>query len=444
MNREPHRISRRTWRTRTRIAEHLRNRIWIVPAVFAALAIAAGIAFPVVDGSTGLTIIAFDPEAARSLLGSLAGGMITFTGFVFSILLVAVQFGSSQFSPRMLLLFLRDPVTQLALGTFIATFLYSLLVLSSVGRPANPDFVPHNSISIALLSLLASMFMFLRLITNTTSGLRVASVLGDIGREARKVIDRVYPEPALSGEFGERELAPLPEDCRVIAHRGEPGVVRSVDRRGLVSLATAADTVIELVPAIGDLVVAGDPLFRIGGGSGSLDEDELVSSVVVGDERSVDQDPAFAFRLLADISAKALSPGVNDPTTATQALNQIEVLLRTIARRRLTPDIVHDESGIVRFRARTPSWEDYLSLALDETRQFGEGAVQVSRRLSALLERLRETVPGYRLPAVEAQLQLVRSGARRAFSDEPDREAAVTADPQGLGSRESGGSPAPR
>ncbi|PRW65362.1 DUF2254 domain-containing protein [Actinopolyspora mortivallis] len=421
-------------RIRMRLAEQLRNRIWIVPAVFAVLAIAAGIAFPVVDGTTELTAIAFDPEAARSLLGSLSGGMITFTGFVFSILLVAVQFGSSQFSPRMLLLFLRDPVTQLALGTFIATFLYSLLVLSSVGRAENPDFVPHNSISIALLLLLASMFMFLRLITNTTSGLRVASVLVDLGREARKVIERAYPEQAVADEAGEREPAPLPEDSRVVPYRGEPGVLQSVDRQELVSLATEADAMIELVPAVGDPLVPGDPVFRVRDGGGSLEEDELTSSIAVGDERSVEQDPAFAFRLLADISAKALSPGVNDPTTATQALNQIEVLLRIIAHRRLGPDVVHDTRGVVRFRSRTPSWEDYLSLALDETRQFGVGSLQVTRRLSALLRGLRETVPGYRAPAVEAQLELVRAAARRAFGEEADRRAATTSDPQGLGS----------
>ncbi|WP_019853900.1 DUF2254 domain-containing protein [Actinopolyspora mortivallis] len=419
---------------RMRLAEHLRNRIWVVPAVFAVLAITAGIVFPVVDGATELTAIAFDPEAARSLLGSLAGGMITFTGFVFSILLVAVQFGSSQFSPRMLLLFLRDPVTQLALGTFVATFLYSLLVLSAVGRAENPGFVPHNSISIALVLLLASMFMFLRLITNTTSGLRVASVVSELGREARKVIERAYPEPAGADEAGERDPLPLPEDSRVITYRGEPGVLQSVDRQDLVSLATEAEAVIELVPAVGDPLVPGDPLFRVHGRAGALEAEELESSIVVGDERSVEQDPAFAFRLLADISVKALSPGVNDPTTATQTLNQIEVLLRILAHRRLGADVVHDTEGRARFRSRTPSWEDYLSLALDETRQFGAGSLQVSRRLLALLRGLLETVPSYRAPAVEAQLELVRAGARRAFSDEPDREAATTIDPQGLGS----------
>jgi uncharacterized membrane protein len=149
------------------------------------MAIAAGILFPFIEGTIELTIaLTFGPDAARSVLGALAGGMITFTGFVFSIMLLAVQFGSSQFSPRMLRLFLRDRTTQIALGTFIATFLYSLLLLSSIGTPANPDFVPHASVLVAFVLLLASMVLFLQLVANTTSGLRVPTVLGHIGREA--------------------------------------------------------------------------------------------------------------------------------------------------------------------------------------------------------------------------------------------------------------------
>ena len=167
-----------SWRTRWRIYEYVRNSLWIVPALFGALAIAMGIVLPDVDESVHSTIgISFGAEAARSVLGALAGGMITFTGFVFSILLLAVQFGSSQFSPRMLRRFLRDPTTKVSLGIFMATFIYALLVLRVVGTAEQESFVPSNSISIALLLLLLSMIMFLRLVSRTTQGLRVAAVL---------------------------------------------------------------------------------------------------------------------------------------------------------------------------------------------------------------------------------------------------------------------------
>lgn len=151
------------------------------------------------------------------------------------------------------------------------------------------------------------------------------------------------------------------------------------------------------------------------------------------------QDPAFAFRLLADISIRALSPGVNDPTTSVQALDQIELLLRQVGGRRLTPGIGRDGSGTVRFWYQAPSWEDYLSLALDETRHYGEGSVQVMRRLRALLDNLREAIPESRRPPVDAELALLDSAAGRVFSDYADQLAAVASDRQGLGATQAPG-----
>jgi uncharacterized membrane protein len=422
-----------SWRTRWRIFEHVRNSIWIVPAVFAALAIVMGIVLPQVDEHTSTTIgISFGSDAARNVLGSLAGGMITFTGFVFSILLLAVQFGSSQFSPRMLRRFLRDPTTKLSLGIFMATFIYALLVLRVVGTAKNEAFVPDNSISVALLMLLLSMLIFLRLISRTTQGLRVAAVLSELGRDAQRVIDRVYPEPAGGGEDadpGVEAAGPV----RTVAHRGAAGVIQSIDAKGLIERARRADAMIELAPRVGDLIAPGSALFRVHGDSGALSDGWLQGAVAVGDERTMRQDPAFAFRLLADISAKALSPGVNDPTTSVQALDQIELLLRQLGGRRLTPGLGRDGAGAVRLCYPAPCWEDYLSLAIDETRHYGEGSVQVSRRLRALLEDLRESVPEPRRAAVEAELELVDAAADRAFADRGDRLVAAARDRQGLG-----------
>ncbi len=422
-----------SWRTRWRIYEYVRNSLWIVPALFGALAIAMGVVLPDIDESVNSTIgISFGAEAGRSVLGALASGMITFTGFVFSILLLAVQFGSSQFSPRMLRRFLRDPTTKISLGIFMATFIYALLVLRVVGTAGDQSFVPSNSISVALAMLLLSMMMFLRLVSRTTQGLRVASVLRDLGRDARKVIDRVYPEPAGEGETGRRPEFAGP--TRTVTHRGEPGVLQSVDTKGLVERAREADSVIELVPRVGDFLATFAPLFLVHGDGGeAIEDDWLQGAVAIGDERTMDQDPAFAFRLLADISAKALSPGVNDPTTATQALDQIEMMLRQIGVRRLEPGVGRDAGGSVRFVYPVPSWEDYLALAVDETRQFGEGSVQVTRRLRALLEDLREAVPEPRRAAVDAELQLVDASADRAFTDRGDRLSAAARDRQGLG-----------
>jgi len=425
-----------SWRTRWRTYEYVRNSIWIVPGILGTLAIVAGIVLPDVDEHVDTTIgVEFGQDAARSVLGALAGGMITFTGFVFSILLLAVQFGSSQFSPRLLRRFLRDPTTKIALGTFIATFLYALTVLRVIGTADDEAFVPSNAVSVAMLLLLASMLMFLRLIHRTTQGLRVATVLAELGSDARKVVAEVYPEPigSAADESDERDADERPAEARDVTYLGAPGILQSVDREGLVVLARTADAVIEMVPRVGDFLAEGYPLFRIHGDAGAIDDRRLQGSVAIGDERTMRQDVGFAFRVLADISARALSPGVNDPTSATQALDQIELLLRQLATRRLTPGIARDEAGRVRLRFPTPTWEDFLSLGIDETRHFSEGSVQVMRRLRALLTDLRTIAPPSRQAAIDTQLLLLDAGVERTFAAPGDRVVARTYDRQGLG-----------
>ena len=334
---------------------------------------------------------------------------------------------------RMLRRFLRDPTTKVALGVFIATFIYALMVLRTLGLSGNPKFVPDNAIAVVLLLLLLSMVMFLRLISKTTQGLRVAAVVKDLGREGAKVIRHVFPEP-LSDEGGaERETErPVARSSRVVDYPYEPGVLQSIDATGLVRMARDADVVLELVPAVGDLVAPGEALFRVYG-EGAVDEERSRRSIAVGDERTMRQDPAFVLRLLADISAKALSPGVNDPTTSVQALDQIDLLLRLLAHRKLTPGELRDGAGEVRVLYPTRSWEDFLSIGLDETRNFGASSQQVARRLRALLDDLRETAPACRQPAIEAQLSLLESSVRTTYSDPAERQIAATEDRQGLG-----------
>jgi uncharacterized membrane protein len=421
-----------SYRTRRQAYEYVRNSIWIVPLAFMVLAVALGLAIPEFDQHSDTSIgITFGVDAARSVLGAISGGMITFTGFVFSILLLAVQFGSSQFSPRMLRRFLRDPTTKFSLGLFMATFVYALVVLRVVGTADNENFVPSSAVSVALLFLVLSMLMFLRLISRTTGGLRVAAVLAGLGADGAKVLDRLYPDPV--GEVDAGPVAP-PDEARpvmTVEYRGRPGILQGIDSDGLLEVARQQDAVIELVTPVGNLLVPGEPLFRVHGGT--IDAEEFHRSIAVGDERTMQQDPTFIFRLLADISSKALSPGVNDPTTSSQALDQIELLLRLLAQRRLTPGARYDD-GKLRAVFPAPSWEDFLHIALDETRYFGATSVQITRRLRALLEDLHRVAPEHRRPAIDAQLELLDSSVDRSYPDRGDRALAAAGDRQGIGS----------
>lgn len=186
-------------------------------------------------------------------------------------------------------------------------------------------------------------------------------------------------------------------------------------------------------PEVGDFTATGDPLFRIYEGGGDLNDDELRSSVAMGQERTLEQDPMFAFRIMVDIASKALSPAINDPTTAVLAIDQIHHLLRDIGQRDLMDGREADRKGQLRLIYRTPNWEDFVHLAITEIRQYGRDSVQVMRRLKAMLENLIETLPEQRAPVLHQELRILASSAKRMFPEPDDQILADTSDLQGLG-----------
>jgi uncharacterized membrane protein len=184
---------------------------------------------------------------------------------------------------------------------------------------------------------------------------------------------------------------------------------------------------------VGDTVVDGMPLLRVHGGTQPLAEKRLRRAVRLGHERTFDQDPKYAIRILVDIAIKALSPAINDPTTAVQALDQLEDLLLRLGRADLEAGRVRDRRGSVRLVFAVPKWEDFLVLAFDEIRYCGASSIQVMRRMRALLQDLMEQVPPERRPALRRYLERVDNGIRRTFEDEEDRKDALEVDRQGLG-----------
>ena len=208
--------------------------------------------------------------------------------------------------------------------------------------------------------------------------------------------------------------------------------VLAFDAAGLVAVARATGSVIELVPQVGDFVATGDPLFRVLGGKGPLGEELLQQRIALGPERTIEQDPAFSFRIIVDIAAKALSPAINDPTTAVLAIDQLHHLLRNVGTRRLDTGRVRDREGRLRLVYRTPDWGAFVDLALTEIRQFGTGSIQVARRLRALLEDLMAALPPPRHPPLRAELRTLQRSAERAFHDPEDRARAGRLT-QGLG-----------
>jgi uncharacterized membrane protein len=201
----------------------------------------------------------------------------------------------------------------------------------------------------------------------------------------------------------------------------------------LLKKAEASDGVIEFVPQVGDFVAADDPLFRLYAGSRPIDADALRALVAFGSERTMDQDPTFAFRIVVDIALKALSPAINDPTTAVLAIDQLHRLLRVVGKRELRYDDILDKSGKLRVIFRTPNWEDFVHLAFREIRACGSSNLQIVRRLRAMIENLVQTLPDHRHLALLQELSLLDREIAKNFIYPEDLALARIADTQGLG-----------
>jgi uncharacterized membrane protein len=366
-----------------------------------------------------------------AIYSSIASGMIALTGIVFSLVFVMVQFSATAYSPRLALWVGRSPLISHALGTFTATFLYAIAALAWVDRGGTGT-VPAISAATVVVLLLASVFTLIGLVERIAL-LSVNKMLTFTGDQGRRVLDAVYPEleprgaAAAANELGQAALTQ-----RVIYH-GRPAVVQAVDVAALIALARSAAGRIEVVPAVGDSLIESTTLMNVFGARGAIDERALRRAIAVGEERTFEQDPKYSIRLLVDIAIRALSPAVNDPTTAVQALDHIGDLLMRLARRRLEIGSYCDGDGTPRLVVPFPTWEDFLRLSLDEIQSYGAGSMQVMRRMKALMADLLSVVSEERRAAVASRQERLERTIARAFSDQDDQRDASVEDRQGLG-----------
>ena len=393
----------------TRLADALRTGFWAVPTACVVLAVLLAVALVEVDRALddrlGRLTFGAGPDGAREVLSAITTSMITFTGLVFSITIVVLQLTSSQFSPRVLRTFLRDRQTQLSLGVFVATFVYAVMVLRTVDSSDDALFVPALATTAGVVLLLVSVGVFVAYIHHVATAIQVSSLIRAVGDETRAVIERRLP-------VGERTSAgppvvDLPPTARQVSSPTY-GLVTSVDEQALVTAAHSAGVVLVLRAELGQFVPEGAPLLDVHG-DGQLDGRAVVGSVHLGKDRTMEQDVAFGFRQLVDVAERALSPGINDPTTAVQALDELHDLLRRLATRPL-PDGVHrDADDRVRLLTPAPRFEDFLVLALDEVDHYGEDASQVQTRIDVLLADLAAAaLPQHRGAVVAAQARRAR------------------------------------
>ncbi|HEX4704417.1 MAG TPA: DUF2254 family protein [Pseudonocardiaceae bacterium] len=416
---------------------HRRRRLYSVPTAFVLVALVLSWAMPAVDravdarlGSDDLAGFVFDSSTVAGTLSAIASGMIAFSGLVFTLLLLAVQFGTGQLSARLVPLLARDLVIRSALGVFTATFVYALLIAIRLGTRLQQYHLWLSSL-LGIGLLLLSTVLFFAMITRMVDLLRVARVCTRLGRRGIAYVPATHPHEYTP----DREPVPGPDGppTRVIRHRERPGVLVDLDVAAVARLARRRGVRLSLTPAFGEFTRADGVLFEVRGAA-RVPARRLRALVAFAEEHAISgRHPSAMLRVLVDIALKALSPGINDPTTVTQALDEIEMLLLALAERELGPVTVCGRHGEPLLDYRLPDWADYLSLATDEIRHYGTRSVQVLRRLRALYAELIRHTPVRRHAPVLARIAALDDVVRREHSGPLESALASRPDRLGIG-----------
>jgi uncharacterized membrane protein len=452
------------WNRRYSVISYVRSSLWIVPI----LAVIAGIALKRVAEYIGAWLtthhaydlqhgfLAVNADEAHSILDRIFTLNLSCLVFSFGSLLVAIQVAGGQYTPRIIATtLLRDNVIRWIVGLFVFSLLWTHRTMAELGQSTA---VPQLQVFLATIIGLASLVAFILLIDYSARLMRPVSLIGRVAEQGFAVIQHIYPyafdEEGVHAESDSYESeSPAPQRSPVnasvndpsdgptqirhmVCYRGRSGVVLAVNLRGLAREARRMGCVVEFAVQVGDFIATDEPLFYLSGASIMLSEageHRLQNLVALGTERTMEQDPMFAFRIEVDFALKALSPAINDPTTAVLAIDQLHRLLRLVGKRSLANRTLNDEDGNPRVLFRTPDWVDYVHISFREIRQCGAGSLQIERRLRAMIENLMKTLPVPRHAALLGELELLDATIMRKHVFDADIALARIPDTQGLG-----------
>ena len=400
-----------------------------------AAGLVAGLAMPAVDRALDVELPLFDfdtQDAARSLLGTVAGAAVSVAGLTFSTTLVAFTLASSQLSPRVLRTFRRDALGQATLAALLATFIYCLAVLIRLGSATDPSTsaettVPNLSIALATLLAFVSLGLLALFIGHIVHMLQPAAVIADITKETHDLVAHRFPA-GVGDDPADRARAAA--EVRARTERDAPWPVRSegsgyltmVRGHALVVAASEDDLLVRQVTPLGHYVLPGEVLAEVWGDAAEGRREQLRAAFALGDQRTQVQDLAFTLRQLADIALKGLSPGINDPTTAENAMDAAAAVLVRVAGGEHPEAVRVDGDGRPRFVAAAPSLDDLIRLTFEQVRVFAAPYPVFAVHLLGLLERIGAAARRAGVPQREADVQaaLIRDG--------PDGEVPTGAD----------------
>lgn len=413
--------------------EALRASLWFWPTLM--VLSSAGLAFGLINvGDLGLAdrwpkFFGGGVAGSRDLLSSISTSMMTIAGVVFSLTIVALSLASTQYTSRVLRSFMSDRVLQITLGTFVGAFTYCVLVLRTIRDPADGDrFLPVLAVAVGLLYALVALAVLIRFIDHLSKSLQATHILESIAATGVETVRSFHPDPFTpETETSDLDAAPGPSGTPILSPSS--GYIRQVDRPWLVRAARAHGATVTMERPVGAFVVEGAPLAWIEGTEHVGEElrKSVYRSVRIGRERSSEQDPLFSIRQLVDVALKALSPAMNESTTAEMAIDRIgEILIRLCERSISLED--RDEDGEVRLRLPGPTFEDAVRCAFDQVRASAEGNAAVLAHLSLMIGQVLDHAPSpERRRALEAQAAHVREAIERTVEAPADRQRGLSA-----------------
>ena len=410
----------------------VRSSLWFVPVILVIVAVGLALGLVQVDvvyaeqlrNKSWQPLLNAGAEGARGMLTAIASSMITVAGVAFSITIVTLSLASTQYTPRILRNFMRDRANQFVLGIFVAIFTYCLIVLRTIRGGSSWDgsgFVPLLAVAFGMVLALLSIFCLIFFIHHVATSIQASSILQAITNETCDTIDELFPE-----KIGEDALAPdqkLP-DNPVEWHPLEAranGYVQHIDSQALLKYACDHEAIVRIERVPGEFAVNGTPLLYA---NRPLEEDEtkLRTYFVIGDFRTLQQDATFGIRQIVDIALKALSPGVNDTSTAVSCLDYLSAILCRLAPREMASPF-REEKGVLRVVAASFSFAEFVARSFDEIRLCAAANVTIYLQLFRVIGRVaRETPDGERRDALLFHARLVHSAADAAVANSYDRD----------------------
>ena len=420
----------------------VRSSYWFVPTLMALLAVGLSILMIILDSRVNpefvgsLTWIYLNqPEGARALLSTVAGSMITVAGVTFSIVMVALSLASSQFGPRLLGNFMRDTGNQVVLGTFVATFIYCLLILRTVRSAEEPGavFVPHLSVTLAVVLATLSIGVFIYFVHHTAESIQLSNIVARVAHDLETRLKKHYQErPLFPDALGQArpqrvpDPLPDPDEAAVVPSPGN-GYLQTVDEDALLELAQKYDVILGLAALPGSFFFKGSPLLWVWPESTKNTDlfTALQQHVALGVDRNPSQDLDFLFDQLVEVGLRALSPGVNDQFTAMMCIDRIAEGLYLLSGRELPSPYRFDETGAL--RAIVPVLEPtrLVEDTLGPLRRYGADSLLVSSHLLRTIGRLASLIrePRLRTALLREAERVKACGCEKLM--EPDREALL-------------------